>query len=213
MGQIPQRPMPVRTDMWQPTDKILDNVIRRCLDDVEGSEGVAGGSTIMGGLMVVAVLGVVLMVAVGNAQAALIVPAVLGVGALAYMVSKADPERGPRGNTLGVVGGPGRLPAGYLVHADAWEAGMAEHVQYIPESQLQAAVHLCRQFPGTVDELLRFTGTIAAQVPATTHATPADVEKRAKDLIRVGAPILKDYLDKNPPQPLPDRAGNKKGKK
>jgi hypothetical protein len=131
------------------------------------------------------------------------------------MVVKAPPtERGPRHRTLAVVGGAGRLPAGYLVHEDAWEAGMAEHVAYIPESQLQASVQLCASFPGTVDDLLIFTGTIAAQVPAPgPHATPADVERRTRDLVRVGAPILRDYIVNNPASPPDAKGKGKKGKK
>jgi hypothetical protein len=208
-----KRPMPVREDLWQPDDKILDTVIRRCLDEAESEEGSEGGSTIMGGAIMLAVLGVVVLAFSGSVQAAILIPLVLGAGGMVYMITKASPDDGPRHATLAVVGGPGRLPAGYIVHADAWAAGMAEHVAYIPESQLRAAAQMCRDFPGTVDDLLTFTGSIAAQIPpAHHHATPADVERRAKDLVKVGAPILKDYIAAHPPQALPPADG-KKGKK
>lgn len=207
-----KRPMPVRQDLWQPRDQILDTIIRRCLSEAESEEGSEGGSTIMGGAIMLAVLGVAILALSGSAQAAIGIPLVLGAGAMTYMVMKAPADRGPRHATLAVVGGPGRLPAGYLVHAEAWVAGMAEYVAHLPESQLRASVQMCRDFPGTVDDLILFTGSIAIHVPPVHHATPADVERRARDLVKVGAPILKDYLAAHPPRPLPSAEG-KKGKK
>jgi hypothetical protein len=206
-----KRPMPVREDLWQPEDRILDTIIRRCLDEAESDESSEGGSTLMGGAMVLAVLGVMILAVAGSVQAAVMVPLVLGGIGLAYMVTKSSADRGSRHATLSVVGGPGRLPAGYLVHQGAWEAGMAEYVAYLPESQLQASVQMCRTFPGTVDDLILFTGQIAIHVPAMQHATPADVARRTKDLVKVGAPILREYLTNNPPQALP--AGGKPKKK
>lgn len=208
------RPMPVRSDKWQPYDHILDAIIRRRIAEAESDEARSGSSTIMGGVMVLAVLAVLIMVAAGSAVAAILVTVLLGGAGLLYTVLKTAPaERGPRHATLAVVGGAGRLPAGYLVHEDAWDAGMAEHVAYIPESQLQAAVQLCRSFPGTVDDLLVFTGSIAAQVPTgSQHTTPADVERRTRELVRVGAPILRDYLTNNPPPEPTSGKGKKKRK-
>lgn len=207
-----KRPLPVREDLWQPHDDILDTIIHRCLTEAESEEGSEGGSTIMGGAIMIAVLGVVILGLSGNATAAIGIPLLLGGAMMGYMILKAPNDDGPRNATLAAVGGPGRLPAGYLVHAEAWLAGMAEHVAYLPESQLQASVQMCRDFPGTVDDLIQFTGSIAIHVPAMQHATPADVERRARDLVKVGAPILKDYLTAHPPRPLPSAEG-KKGKK
>src|SRR4051794_31449070 len=135
-----KRPMPVRTDLWQPDDKMLDTIIRRCLQEAESEEGAEGGSTLMGGAIMLAVLGVVILAFAGSAQAAVLIPLALGGGGLAYLVAKSSAGPAPRHASLAVVGGPGRLPAGYLVHRGAWEAGMAEHVAYLPESQLQASV-------------------------------------------------------------------------
>jgi len=212
MGHI-KRPLPVRDDLWQPQDQVLEEVIRRQIAEAEADEAAAGSSTIMGGVLVLAVLGVLILVAAGSASAAILVPVLLGGAGMIYMVTKAaPPDRGARHRTLAVVGGAGRLPAGYLVHADAWEAGMAEHVAYVPESQLRAAVQMCRSFPGSVDDLLSFTATIAAHVPASApHATPADVERRTRDLVRIGAPVLRDYLVANPPEPV--SSTRKKGRK
>jgi hypothetical protein len=201
-----KRPMPVREDLWQPQDKILDNIIRRCLDEVESDESGEGGSTLMGGAIVLAMLGVAVLVFGGPVQAAVLIPLALGAAGFGYLVTKSSSDRGSRYATLSVVGGPGRLPAGYLVHEGAWEAGMAEHVAYLPESQLQASVQMCRNFPGTVDDLITFTGSIAIHVPAMQHATPADVERRTRDLVKVGAPILREYLAGQPPQALAARA-------
>ena len=53
MGQS-KRPMPVRQDLWQPHDPILDTIIRRCLSEAESTEGSEGGSTIMGGAIMLA---------------------------------------------------------------------------------------------------------------------------------------------------------------
>jgi hypothetical protein len=192
MGQT-NRPMPVRADHWRPEDRVLDTIIRRCAADADSAEDGAGSSTYMAGGMVVAVLAVLILIGSGSAQAAIIIPGVLALLGVFYVLSTAGPAEADRSNALREVGGAGGLPAGYLVHPDAWAAGMAEHVAYTPESQLQAAVQLSRNFPGTVDDLLGFTATIAAQLPPTRHATAADVEKRTKELVRVGAPILRNH--------------------
>jgi hypothetical protein len=207
-----KRPLPVRQDLWQPVDPILDTIIRRCLDEAESDESSEGGSTLMGGALVLGVLGVAIMAFAGSAQAAILIPLGLGGAGLAYMVAKSSSDPGSRHATLAVVGGPGRLPAGYLVHEGAWEAGVAEYVAYLPESQLQASVQMCRTFPGTVDDLITFTGSIAIHVPAMQHATTADVERRTRELVKIGAPILREYLVNNPPKALA-AAGAKKGKK
>jgi hypothetical protein len=203
--------MPVRQDLWQPVDPILDGIIRRCLDEAESDESSEGGSTLMGGALVLVMLGVMILALGGPVQAAIGIPLVLGGAGFLYLINNSSTDRGARHATLAVVGGPGRLPAGYLVHQGAWEAGMAEYVAYLPESQLQASVQMCRTFPGTVDDLILFTGQIAIHVPAMQHATPADVARRTKDLVKVGAPILREYLTNNPPPALP--AGGKPKKK
>jgi hypothetical protein len=89
---------------------------------------------------------------------------------------------------------------------------MAEHVAYLPESQLRAAADMSRSFPGSVDDLLIFTGTIAAQLPTPKHhLTPEDVAHRTRDMVRVGLPVIQNFNLKYPP-PAAEPAG-KKGKK
>jgi hypothetical protein len=112
---------------------------------------------------------------------------------------------------LAPIGGPGKLPAGYLVHPRAWQAGLAEYVAYLPESQLKACAEMCRAFPGSVDDLVIFTGTIAAQFPVTRNLTPHDVDRRARELAHVGMPILRDFNERYPAAPV--SAGGGKGKK
>jgi len=205
------REMPARHDGWRPTDATLEAIIKRCVEDVEAGAARDGTSEYMAGAMILGLLFVGLLMAGAPVSFAIILPGVLfGVGAL-YMVTKNLPAPVARTEALAVIGGPGRLPAGYLVHPGAWSAGMAEHVAYIPESQLHAAAEMSRAFPGSVDDLLIFTGTIAAQVPPPRHNTPADVERRARELVQVGLPILRDYHEKYPaPKPQPAGKGKKK---
>ena len=206
------REMPVRADGWRPTDLVLEAIIKRCITDAEHGASRDGVREYMAGAMILVTLAVVMVVAGMSAAAAILIPvALFGAGAL-YMVSKASPVPVQRARALAPMGGPGRLPAGYLVHPGAWRAGMAEHVAYLPESQLRAAADMSRSFPGSVDDLLIFTGTIAAQLPTPKHhLTPEDVDHRTRDLVRVGLPVIRDFNQKYPP-PAPAPAG-KKGKK
>ena len=208
------RDMPVRADGWRPTDPVLEAIIKRCVTDAEAGATRDGVREYMAGAMILVVLAVILLAAGTSATAALMIPAVLfGAGAL-YMISKAKPVPVQRAKALAPMGGAGRLPAGYLVHPGAWSAGMAEHVAYLPESQLRAAADMARSFPGSVDDLLIFTGTIAAQLPTPKqhhHLTPEDVAHRTRDLVRVGLPVIRDFNQKYPPA-APEPAG-KKGKK
>jgi hypothetical protein len=207
------REMPVRQDGWRPTDATLEAIIKRCVEDVEAGAARDGTREYMAGAMILGLLLVGLLMAGVDAGAAIMVPLVLfGAGAL-YMVTRNAPAPVARKQALDVIGGPGHLPAGYLVHPGAWSAGMAEHVAYLPESQLHAAAEMARAFPGSVDDLITFTGTIAAHIPPPRRDAPADVERRARELVHVGLPILRDYHEKYPaPKPVPAGKG-KKGKK
>jgi hypothetical protein len=207
---LTQRAMPVRADNWSPADPIFDNIIRRCVRDVEGAEAGETSSEFMAGAIVLALIAVVLLVATQSAQAAIIVPALLAGAGLCYVATRpGGAGKRDRTGALAVIGGPGRLPATYLVHPDAWQAGLAEHLAKVPESQLQACAQLCRQFPGTVDDLLGFTGTIAARIAA--HQRPADtVERRTRELVRIGRPLLEEHLVRNPPLGVSGGKGTKK---
>jgi len=206
------RDMPVRADGWRPTDPVLEAIIKRCVTDAEAGASRDGVREYMAGAMILIVLAVLMLLAGQSATVAILIPAALFAAGALYMISKAKPVPVQRAKALAPMGGPGRLPAGYLVHPRAWEAGMAEHVAYLPESQLRAAADMSRSFPGSVDDLLIFTGTIAAQLPTPKHhLTPEDVTHRCRDMVRVGLPVIQSFNLKYPP-PAPEPVG-KKGKK
>ncbi|GAA0527265.1 hypothetical protein GCM10010172_04700 [Paractinoplanes ferrugineus] len=204
------REMPVRADTWRPTDPIMEGLIRRCIADAEAGEARDGVREYMAGALILAVLFVVMLVVGVPAGVAILVPLVLfGAGAL-YMVLASKPAPVDRRKALEVIGGPGNLPAGYLVHPGAWAAGMREHVAAVPQSQLKAAVEMARTFPGSVNDLLGFTGTIAAQLPVRHHLSPEDVAHRARDIYHIGSPIINDF---NTKYPKAEPATGKKKKK
>lgn len=205
------REMPARVDGWRPTDEIFEGIIKRCVEDAEAGAARDGTREYMAGFLVLGVLGVGALIAGQPILLALLLVGGLFAAGAYYMVNNSEDGPVQRHRALTPIGGPGKLPAGYLVHPRAWQAGMAEHVAYVPESQLRAAAELTRDFPGSVDDLLIFTGSIAAQLPVSKHNGHADVERRAVDLIRVGLPILRGYNEKYPPpKPAAGKKGNKK---
>ncbi|GAA0497792.1 hypothetical protein Ade02nite_53780 [Paractinoplanes deccanensis] len=212
MGQT-LRAMPVRDDHWKPDDRIYEGILERSVANAEDDEARDGTAEMMAGALIIVVLFLIIMAGAKNATAALIVCGVLAGAGFLYIVGSTRPRRHNRELALKAVGGPGRLPAGYLAHPTAWKAGMAEHVAGIPESQLLAASQLCHIFPGTVDDLISFVGHIAIHVPVTRAQTPEDVQRRAKELVRIGMPIVVDYAKSAPPLPKPGEPGKKAKKK
>jgi hypothetical protein len=206
---MPQRTMPARRDNWRPVDRIYDGILERCVADAEAGERRDGTSELMAGAVVLGVLAVAIMAFSRSAQAAIFICGVLAAALFCFVVGSARHENGDRRTALLHFGGPGRMPAGYLVHPTAWKAGMAEHVAHIPESQLTAAAELCHMFPGTVDDLITYVGNIAIHRPLLPNATPTDVERRAKELVRVGRPILTEYAKTAPALPTPGEPGKK----
>ncbi|WP_127500785.1 hypothetical protein [Actinoplanes solisilvae] len=204
-----QRTMPVRDDRWQPVDRIYDGLIDRAVDNSEDSEARDGTAEMMAGGLLLAVLFVAILKGAGSIEVALAVCGLLGGLGFLYMVNSARPAKGDRKQALRELGGPGLLPAGYLVHRKAWEAGVSDHVAGVPESQLLAAAELCNIFPGTVDDLIKFVGTVAIHVPADRHTSADDVRRRARDLVRVGKPIVVDYAKSAPALPTPPPEGEK----
>ncbi|GIF22175.1 hypothetical protein BJ973_002500 [Actinoplanes tereljensis] len=204
------REMPIRADKWRPTDPVLEGLIRRCASDAEAGAARDGVREYMAGAMILSVVFVGLLLAGVGPGAAIMIPLLLfGAGAM-YMVLNTKPAAADRAGALAPIGGAGSLPAGYLVHPVSWAAGMREYTAGVPQSQLRAAVELCRSFPGSVNDLLIFTGSIAAQLPAPKHPlTPEDVVHRTRDLVHVGMPIIKDFNEKYP-KPLAVTSGKKK---
>ena len=206
------RRMPVREDHWIPEDRVFDGLIDRCVTAAEDGEAQDGTAEMMAGALILAVLFVVILAGAQSATAALLVCGLLGGLGFLYLVGRTGNAPGDRRLALRTLGGPGRLPAGYLVHPRAWQAGMAEHVAPIPESQLLAAAELCDIFPGTVDDLIIFVGNVAIHVPPARHQSAADVHRRARELVRIGKPILVDYAKSAPPLPKPPPLDGKRKK-
>ncbi|WP_250037819.1 hypothetical protein [Paractinoplanes maris] len=204
-----QRTLPVRDDRWQPTDRIYESLIARAVEGSEDSEARDGTAEMMAGAFLLVVLFVIVLKGAGSVAVALAVTGLLGGLGFLYLVSAARPAQGDRSRALEELGGPGLLPAGYLVHPKAWQAGLSGHVAGVPESQLLAAAELCNIFPGTVDDLLRFVGNVAIHVPAGRNTSADDVRRRARELVRVGKPIVVDYAKSAPKLPSPPPEGKK----
>nr|WP_221377594.1 hypothetical protein [Actinoplanes polyasparticus] len=204
-----QRTLPVREDRWQPTDRIYEGLIARAVDRSEDSEARDGTAEMMAGALILVILFIVVMKGSGSVTAALAVTGLLGALGFLYTVNSARPAKGNRSQALQELGGPGLLPAGYLVHPKAWQAGMSDHVASVPESQLLAAAELCNIFPGTVNDLLRFVGNVAIHVPSGRHTNAEDVRRRARELVHVAKPIVVDYAKSAPKLPAPPPEGKK----
>jgi hypothetical protein len=205
------RAMPLREDRWQPDDHIYEGLLRRSVADAEAAESPDGGAEFMAAGLVLAVLAVVILFVSSSANTAILVCGLLFAAVFGYVVTTRKAPQGNRGQALRGLGGAGRLPAGYLVHPAAWQAGMREHVRGIPESQLRAAADMCHLYPGTVDDLLVFVGNVAIHVPPKHNATPEDVAKRARAMVRIGLPLIADHIKTTPALPRPGDKG--KGKK
>ncbi|MDY7086614.1 MAG: hypothetical protein SYR96_16055 [Actinomycetota bacterium] len=207
---MPKRTLPVRDDLWQPEDRVYDGLIARAVGHSEDAEARDGTAEMMAGALILAVLFIVILKGAGSATAALVACGVLGGAGFLWMVANTKPAKPDRSQALRELGGPGSLPAGYLVHAGAWEAGMSDHVAGVAESQLLAAAELCNIFPGTVDDLLHFVGNVAVHVPSGRHTNAADVRRRARELVLVGKPVLVDYAKSAPKLPAPPPEGKKR---
>ncbi|MDR6316189.1 hypothetical protein [Actinoplanes couchii] len=149
--------MPVRDDRWKPSNPLLENVIRKYIDEArsEVCDTTGSASTLAAGGMVLVALGIILAAGSGDPVLAMMVVVALGLGGLAYTGVKAPPLRLDTLQILAPMGGPGNLPAGYLVHPLAWEAGLPAYLVGIPERRLRVAIDLCREHPGAVTDLLR----------------------------------------------------------
>ncbi|WP_328459452.1 hypothetical protein OHA21_27145 [Actinoplanes sp. NBC_00393] len=149
------RGVPVRADLWKPDDELLNSVIRKCVDEAQRSAPGSGGSPILvAGALVLTAFALIVATGTGNLLLALGIAAVVAVVGVTYIGLKAAPLKIKRLETLAMIGGPGSLPAGYLVYPQAWEAGMQEYVAGVSDRHLRVAVKLCREHPGSVSDLL-----------------------------------------------------------
>ncbi len=206
------RAMPVREDRWQPDDHIYEGLLQRCVADAEAADSPDGGAEFMAAGLVLAVLAVVILFVSSSANAAILICGLLFAAVFGYVVTRKVPPGDRRGALRGL-GGAGRLPAGFLVHPAAWKAGMREHVQGIPESQLRAAADMCHLYPGTVDDLLIFVGNLAIHVPPKQHPTPDDVARRGRAMVRLGLPLIADHIKTTPALPRPGEPAGQGRKK
>jgi hypothetical protein len=157
MTQSSEHTVPVRSDRWRPVNPTLDSVIQRYIDEArrEACDTTGNAGTLAGGGLVLVAFGVVLAIGTGNPLLATFVVIVLALAGLAWTGAKAPALQLEPLRILTNMGGPGNLPAGYLVHPLAWKAGMAEYVRNVPEYRMRIAVELCRKHPGAVTDLLR----------------------------------------------------------
>ncbi|WIM93437.1 hypothetical protein ACTOB_005414 [Actinoplanes oblitus] len=169
MAQDAPRGVPARADGWRPQDPVLNGLIHKSIEQAYRRNAETGSMTaVFGGGIVLLILGVILGAGTGSPGLALIVVVLLAAGGLFYAgmnspAPKVDPLR-----ILDVLGGPGNLPAGYLVHPAAWRAGLAEYLARISDRDLSIAVRLCREHPGSIADLIRLV--MAAEAHAHENA-------------------------------------------
>ncbi len=179
MEQEAPRRVPARADGWRPDDAVLNGLIHKCIDQAYRRNAETGSMTaFFGGGIVLMILGVILAVGTGNPMLAMVVVVLMAAGGLMYAGLNAPAPTVDPIRVLDVLGGPGNLPAGYLVYAAAWRAGMPEFLANVSDRQLAIAARLCREHPGSVADLIRLVAN--AEVHAHEHAygravTDADV--------------------------------------
>ncbi|GAA0447263.1 hypothetical protein Aca07nite_57980 [Actinoplanes capillaceus] len=160
MTKVAAGGVPVRHDHWKPVNPQLDSVIRKYIDEARRtvSDTTGNSATLTGGALVLVGLGLVLAIGTGNPVLAIALAVVLALGGMAYTGLRSPPLEVDQLRILRPLGGPGNLPAGYLVHPLAWRAGMPEYlteVARVPERRMRIAVELCHRHPGAVVDLLR----------------------------------------------------------
>ncbi|BBH71687.1 hypothetical protein ACTI_83720 [Actinoplanes sp. OR16] len=158
MNQTTTRGVPLREDRWQPQDELLNSVIDKLIDDAHhGAKDSGGGSgpLLVAGGMMLAVIGVTIGAGTGNPMLAFGIVVALAIAGFAYTALNAESVHVNKLSVLDPIGGPGNLPAGYLVYPRAWRAGMREYLMPITDRQFRIAVKLCREHPGSVSDVLR----------------------------------------------------------
>lgn len=190
MTKPSDRGVPVRGDMWRPTDELLNSVIQKSIDEAyRGAPGTGASPVLVAGTMVLTAFAVVVAAGTGKPLLALAVAVLFAVAGLAYIAMKAAPLRVDRLRILDIIGGPGNLPAGYLVYPQAWKAGMQEYLAHTSDTHLRVAVRLCREYPGSVSDLLRLVRRAEKQYVAQ-HGREAGYPELVKLAARMMTPAL-----------------------
>jgi hypothetical protein len=184
MAQDAPRRVPARADGWRPQDQVLNGLIHKSIEQAYRRNAETGSmAAFFGGGIVLMILGVILATGSGNPLMAIIVVVALAGGGLAYAGLNAPEPKVDPIRILDVLGGPGNLPAGYLVYPAAWRAGMPEFLVKVSDRQLAIAARLCREHPGSVSDLIRLVMT--AEQHAREHSsgrpvTDSDVFRHAQ---------------------------------
>ncbi|MEU4558685.1 hypothetical protein AB0F72_09850 [Actinoplanes sp. NPDC023936] len=184
MTQTSARGVPMRDDRWQPQDELLNSVIDKCIDEAYRTAAAdKGGSPVMvAGAMVLAVIGLIIGFGTGDPLLTAGIVVALALAGFGFAALNTPAVRVNKLSVLDPIGGPGNLPAGYLVYPKAWEAGMREYVAPITDQQFRLAVRLCRQHPGSVSDVIRLVKRAekhAAQHSGGEAVTEADAFKVA----------------------------------
>ncbi|MCW2143553.1 hypothetical protein [Actinoplanes cyaneus] len=183
MAQDAPRRVPARADGWRPDDPVLNGLIHKCIEQSHRKNAETGSMTaFFGGGIVLTIFGVILAAGTGNPLLAIAVVIAMAAAGLLYAGINAPAPRADPIRILDVLGGPGNLPAGYLVYPAAWRAGMPEFLANVGNRQLSVATRLCREHPGSVTDLIRLVAN--AEVHAHQHVygravTEADVYRFA----------------------------------
>lgn len=200
MTKMTQLPIPVREDRWKPSNPLLESVIRKYIDEArsEIADTTGSSSTLAGGGLVLVALGIILAAGSGEPVLAIVIVATLALGGLAYTGVEAPPLRLDPLQILAPMGGPGNLPAGYMVHPLAWEAGLPAYLVGVPERRLRIAIELCRDHPGAITDLLRLVERAERYVAHHKPGKDFSPEGRRKEVQRVASKLV-EYQVKNVP--------------
>ncbi|MEV6302195.1 hypothetical protein AB0M02_22455 [Actinoplanes sp. NPDC051861] len=199
MTSASERGVPVRADLWRPDDEVLNSVIAKCLAEAQTKAGGEGGSPVLiAGGLILSALGLTVALGTGKPLLAFAVVAALAVVGIAYVAMKSAPVTVDRTQVLTLTGGPGFLPAGYLVYPPAWQAGMEEYVSTVSDRHLRIAVRLCREYPGSVCDLLRMVRRTERYVDAHAHGKAVT----ENEVVRAATRIIKEQMAQSPTRVL-----------
>lgn len=199
MSKPTVRTVPVRVDRWKPENPLLESVIRKYIDEARQDACDTTGSTgtLTGGALVLIAFGVILSAGTGNPILAIVIVVTLALLGLAFTGVQAPPLRLDPLQILAPMGGPGNLPAGYLVHPLAWKAGMPEYLVGVPDRRLRIAVHLCRLHPGAVTDLLRLVERAEKHIAESKPGKDFSPEGRQAEVLRFATRLVEHQV-RNP---------------
>lgn len=119
---------------------------------------------------------------------------VLALGGMAYTGMKSPPLKVDQLRILRSLGGPGNLPAGYLVHPLAWRAGLPEYLAGIPERRIRIAVELCRTHPGAINDLLRMVERAEWFVAENKPGNDFTEAGREAEILRIATQTAEEHV-------------------